>query len=97
MRESPMRICCFWGVFFYSQALPSLEQLVEEAKETVSQSDTLQRFFGRAFSDCFLKASIWQLDRIAASAHLNSEMKQQRNEVLRRASTGDSQEVCFPS
>ena len=78
-----------------SQTLPSQEQLVEEAKKTVSQSETLQKFLGTGLSDYFLKASMWQLDGITDSAQLNLEIKQQRNEVLRRTSTGDSQEVCF--
>lgn len=75
------------------QTLPSLEQLVEEAKKTLSLSKTLQRFLGKGLSDCFLKASTWQLDGTATFTQLNSEMKQQRNEVFRRTSTGDSQEV----
>lgn len=80
---------------FALQALPYLEQLVEEAKKTLSQSGTLQRFLSKDISDCFLKAAIWQVDGTKGSALLSSEMKQQRDAVLRRTSNGDSQEVCL--
>ena len=68
---------------------------MEEAKKTLSQSGTLQRFLTKGISDCFLKAAIWQVDGTKGSALLSSEMKQQRDAVLRRTSNGDSQEVCL--
>ena len=80
--------------FCVPQKLPSLEQLVEEAKKTFSESGILQKFLSKGMSDCFLKASMWQLDGTVDSVQLNFEMKQQRDAVLRRASNGDSQEVC---
>ena len=79
--------------FCVPQTLPSLEQLVEEAKKTLLASEILQRFLSKGISDCFLKASMWQLNELAGSAQFSSEMKQQRDAVLRRTSYGDSQEV----
>ena len=79
---------------YVPQTLPSVEQLVEEAKKTLSVSGILQRFLSKGISDCFLKASMWQLNGTVDSAQFNSEMKQQREAVLRRTSNADSQEVC---
>jgi len=82
------------GTCFVSQKLPSLEQLVEEGKKTFSESGILRKFLSKGISDCFLKASMWQLEGVVNSVQINFEMKQQRDAVLRRGSNGDSQEVC---
>ena len=68
---------------------------MEEAKKTVAQSTTLQSLIDKRLSNCFLKASIWQLDATTDTAQMDSVMKQKRNEILRRGSTEDSQEVCL--
>ena len=61
----------------------------------MAQSKTLQNLIDKGLSDCFFKASIWQQDATTDTAQMDSIMKQQRNEILRRASTEDSQEVCL--
>ena len=84
------------GTCCVPQELPSLEQLVEEAKKTFSESGILQKFLSKGISDCFLKASMWQLEGVVNSVQMNFEMKLQRDAVLRRGSNGDSQEVRHP-
>ena len=66
---------------------------MEKAKKAVSQSETLRGFIGKGLCDCFLKASIWELRGTPDTTQLNSEIMQQRNEVLRRTCTADNYEV----
>ncbi|XP_022782202.1 lysosomal-trafficking regulator-like isoform X2 [Stylophora pistillata] len=74
------------------EALPNLDHLVEEVRKLFSHSETLQRSLSKGLSECFLKASTWQLEASEGLALLGSEIIRQREVVLRKTSHGDSQE-----
>ena len=62
-------------------------------KKLSSHSETLQRYLSKGLTDCFLKASTWQLEGREGSVLLGSEIRRQKEVVLRKTSHGDSQEV----
>lgn len=82
--------------FCSSQALPGIEQLVEKAKKALAKSVTLRRFISKGFCDCFLMASMCEIEGTSDTTQMNYiDIRQQRNEVLRKACTSDIHEVTF--
>ena len=59
-----------------------------------SKSDVLRRFLGKRMGDSLLKAVLWQYGRGVDGEKLESDIKQQREAVLRKAGNGEGQEVC---
>ena len=69
---------------------------MEKAKKALTKSVTLRRFISKGFCDCFLMVSMCEIEGTSDTTEMNHiDIRQQRNDVLRKACTADIHEVTY--